>query len=419
MSRRHAVIVIGAGQAGLSVSYCLKQRDIEHVVLEAHDVAHTWKTQRWDSFCLVTPNWQCDLPGHPYAGSDPDGFMPNAEIVRYIEEYAARFEPPLRLGVKVETLTRAAGGFELATDAGTLHAEQVVVATGSYQRPTVPKYAAELPPDVLQIHSSAYRNAESLPPGEVLVVGSGQSGCQIAEDLHLAGRKVHLAVGNAPRCARRYRGKDVVEWLHDMKYYDIPIERHPNREQVRDRANHYVTGRDGGRDIDLRKFALEGMRLYGRVATIANRRIEFAPHLRQCLDGADAVYRSINRSIDAHIEKHGIQAPTEADYVPVWEPAEEVTELDLERVKLAAVVWSVGFRSDFGWVKIPVFDERGYPRHERGVTPVRGLYFVGLPWLHTWGSGRFSGVGRDALHLAAAIQQLTSHAESRDAHTSS
>jgi putative flavoprotein involved in K+ transport len=411
MSRRHTVIVIGAGQAGLAMSYCLKQSGTEHVVLEAHAVAHTWRTQRWDSFCLVTPNWQCQLPGHPYTGSDPRGFMLKDDIVRYLEDYARRFEPPLRIGVKVEALTRDAGGFELQTSSGTLRAEQVVVATGSYQRPTVPEYAAALPPEVQQIHSSSYRNSESLAPGDVLVVGSGQSGCQIAEDLQLAGRQVHLALGNAPRCARRYRGKDVVEWLDDMKYYDIPIDRHPNREQVRDRANHYVTGRDGGRDIDLRKFALEGMRLYGRVTDIAGGLVRFAPTAKQCLDGADAVYRNINKSIDAHIEKHGIAVPPEADYAPVWEPLEETTELDLARTKLGAVVWCVGFRSDFSWVKAPIFDERGYPQHERGVTPVRGLYFLGLPWLYTWGSGRFSGVGRDALHLAATIDELVRRGE--------
>jgi putative flavoprotein involved in K+ transport len=417
MSRRHSTIVIGAGQAGLSMSYCLKQRGVEHVVLEANAVAHTWKTQRWDSFCLVTPNWQCQLPGHPYAGNDPRGFMLKDEIVRYIEDYATRFAPPLRLGVRVDALTRDGSGFELSTSEGVFHAEQVVVATGSYQRPTVPKYASALPPDVVQIHSSAYRNPESLPAGEVLVVGSGQSGCQIAEDLHLAGRKVHLALGDAPRCARRYRGKDVVEWLDDMKYYDIPIDRHPNREQVRDRANHYVTGRDGGRDIDLRKFALEGMKLYGRMTNITNGRLEFAPTVKQCLDGADTVYRNINRSIDAHIEKHGIDAPLEADYVPVWEPVEEPTELDLGRTKLSAIVWSVGFRSDFSWVKVPVFDERGYPTHERGVTSVRGLYFIGLPWLYTWGSGRFSGVGRDAMHLAGTIDALSAANDGRRVET--
>ena len=407
MSEHHSAIVIGAGQAGLSLSYCLKQRGVDHVVLEANSVGHSWRAERWDSFCLVTPNWQCQLPGHPYRGPDPHGFMVKDEIVSYLEDYARAFEPPLRTGVRVTELERrAGGGFTLTTSRGRLTADQVVVAIGGYHLATIPAMASELPKSVAQVHSAHYRRPDALPPGEVLVVGSGQSGCQIAEDLHLAGRKVHLAVGNAPRCARRYRGKDVVEWLDDMRYYDIPIDQHPNREQVRDRANHYVTGRDGGRDIDLRRFALEGMRLYGPLRRIRDGRCEFAPELAKNLDGADEVYRSINRSIDKYIAEHGVVAPVEPEYRPVWEPEEEVTELDAVAANVGSVVWCIGFGSDFRWVKIGVFDERGYPTHERGETPVRGLYFIGLPWLYTWGSGRFSGVGRDAEHLAGKILEL-------------
>jgi putative flavoprotein involved in K+ transport len=190
-----------------------------------------------------------------------------------------------------------------------------------------------------------------------------------------------------------------------MRYYDIPIERHPNREQVRDRANHYVTGRDGGRDIDLRRFALEGMRLYGPLRDIHRGTLEFTPFLKRHLDGADDVYRSINRSIDKYIAENGVDAPHEPSYEPPWEPDEEITSLDAKRARISAVVWCVGFGSDFRWVKASIFDARGYPTHERGVTPVPGLYFIGLPWLHTWGSGRFSGVGRDAEYLADAIER--------------
>jgi putative flavoprotein involved in K+ transport len=408
MAEHHSVIVIGAGQAGLSVSYCLKQRGVPHLVLEANRVGHSWRSERWDTFCLVTPNWQCQLPGHPYRGSDPQGFMGRDEIVRYLEEYAQAFEPPLRTGVRVTSLVEKRGNgprFELLTSGGTLTADQVVVAVGSYHLSTIPAMSAALPPSIVQIHSAHYKNPQALPPGAVLVVGSGQSGCQIAEDLHLAGREVHLAVGNAPRCARRYRGKDVVEWLDHMRYYDIPIDRHPNREQVRDRANHYVTGRDGGRDIDLRRFALEGMRLYGPLTGIQAGRLEFKPDLCQNLDGADNVYRSINRSIDKYIAENALEAPLDQDYEPVWHPSEEITELDAAAAGIGAVVWCIGFGSDFRWVKISVFDERGYPTHDRGVTPVPGLYFIGLPWLHTWGSGRFSGVGRDAQHLVEKIQE--------------
>src|SRR6188768_1037581 len=327
-AEHHTVIVIGGGQAGLSLSYCLKQRGIEHLVLEGRKVAHSWREERWDTFCLVTPNWQCQLPGHPYAGPEPQGFMLKDQIVDYVLGYQKDFGLPVREGVMVESLNAlrsdsGAARFELETSCGPFTAEHVVVATGCYHKASLPAYVSEVPEHIVTLHSSKYRNPHSLPAGAVLVVGTGQSGAQIAEDLHLAGRKVHLAVGSAPRCARRYRGRDVVEWLDELGYYDIPIEQHPNREQVREKTNHYVTGRDGGRDIDLRKMALEGMTLYGPLTTVKNGIASFKPELKQNLDGADAVYRSINRTIDAHIEKQSIVAPIEADYVPPWQPDTE------------------------------------------------------------------------------------------------
>src|SRR6188768_2707318 len=407
-AEHHTVIVVGGGQAGLSLSYCLKQRGIDHLVLEGRQVAYSWRDERWDTFCLVTHNWQCQLPGYAYAGSDPQGFMLKDEIVAYVEGYRQAFDLPVREDVMVESLRETAASeparFELKTSRGVFTAEQVVVATGCYHKATLPAYANEIPAQIVTQHSSKYKNPQSLPEGAVLVVGSGQSGAQIAEDLHLAGRKVHLAVGPAPRCARRYRGRDVVEWLDELGYYNIPIEQHPNREQVRDRANHYVTGRDGGRDIDLRRFAREGMRLYGPLRGISAGTCEFAPTLKKNLDGADDVYRSINRSIDKFIAEHGVAAPVEPEYMPPWEPAEEVTRLNAEAANITSVVWCIGFGADFRWIEAPVFDTRGYPEHARGVTSVPGLYFIGLPWLHTWGSGRFSGVARDAEHLTTKIR---------------
>jgi putative flavoprotein involved in K+ transport len=387
------------------MSYCLRQRGIDHVVLERHRVGYEWRERRWDSFCLVTPNWQCQLPGFPYQGGDPDGFMVGPQIVRYLEEYAASFDPPLVEGVDVTGLRRGPSGvFEIQTDRGSLTADQVVVATGPYHTPAVPRIAERLPGDIAQIHSSQYRNAGQLPDGEVFVVGTGQSGCQIAEDLHLAGRRVHLAVGSAPRVARRYRGRDVVAWLDQLGYYDKGIDEFANADAVRLRANHYVTGRDGGRDIDLRAFAREGMRLYGRLSRIAASHAFFADDLRDNLDQADAVAESIKDSIDQFIAAHQLPAPVEERYTPVWvPPADQPSELDLDLHGVRAVVWSTGFHRDHRWVQVPVFDGRGYPTHERGVTSCPGLYFLGLPWQHTWGSGRFSGVARDAAHLAERI----------------
>jgi len=401
----HDVAVIGGGQAGLSMSWYLKQSNIEHVVFEKERAGHVWRTERWDSFCLVTPNWQCQLPGFPYRGADPHGFMLRDEIVAYIDAFIASFDPPLLEGVKVQSLRHdEARGFRIDAGDGTYLADQVVIASGGYQVPVIPRCAERLPPDIVQTPSSLYRSPDALPPGAVLVVGSGQSGCQIAEDLHLAGRQVFLCVGDAPRVARRYRGKDVVEWLHLMGYYDLPVHQHPLREGVRDKTNHYVTGRDGGRDIDLRQRALEGMELYGRLLDVAGDQLLCADDLGFCLDQADQVSESIKTSIDSFIAKNGIAAPEEARYRAVWMPARERPQLNFCAAGIRSVVWCIGFRTDYGWVDLPVFTGRGQPYHMRGVTPVAGIYFLGLPWLYTWGSGRFSGIARDAEYLAEHIK---------------
>jgi putative flavoprotein involved in K+ transport len=401
---QHNVAVIGGGQAGLSMSYCLGLRGIDHLVLDKATVGNEWRDRRWDSFCLVTPNWQCALPGFPYQGPEPHGFMLRDEIVSYLERYARSFGPPLAEHTTATRLTqRPRGGFEIRTSRGMITADQVVVATGPYQVPLTPRLGHRLPDDVRQIHSSQYRNPAELPPGAVLVVGTGQSGCQIAEDLHLAGRTVHLATGSAPRVTRFYRGRDVVDWLADMGYYARGIEEFSDADAVRFRANHYVTGRDGGRDIDLRAFARDGMRLYGRLAAVSGGTVHFADDLRENLDRADAVAESIKDSIDAHIDARRIVAPREARYAPVWEPAGLTSALDLEAAGIATVIWATGFGRDCRWIEVPVFDGRGYPTHRRGVTSCEGLYFLGLPWQHTWGSGRFCGVGTDAAYLADRI----------------
>ncbi|MBJ2158870.1 MSMEG_0569 family flavin-dependent oxidoreductase [Variovorax sp. IB41] len=410
----YSVVIVGGGQAGLSLSHCLQQRGIDHLVIEKRSLVHSWRTQRWDSFCLVTPNWQCQLPGWGYLGDDPHGFMIKDQINDWLAGFVAQVKAPAIEGVTVERVSRVPGTgasagerdrFIVQTDAGLYTADQVVVASGGYHRPIVPRLAEKLPATVAQYHSAQYRNPAQLPEGAVLVVGCGQSGAQIAEDLHLAGRKVHLATGNAPRCARFYRGREVVDWLADMKYYDMPVTEHPLREGVRDNTNHYVTGRDGGRDIDLRRFAREGMELYGLLSGFDGGSFELQPNLRENLDSADDTYNRINASIDRFIASQGLEAPPPSVYTPVWEPAEERTRLDLAAAGITSVVWCIGFSPDFAWVDAPVFNGRGAPVHRRGVTNEPGLYFLGLPWLHTWGSGRFSGVARDAEFLAEAIEE--------------
>lgn len=412
MKKHYSVIVVGGGQAGLSISYCLKNKDIDHVVLEKNQIAYSWQDKRWDTFCLVTPNWQCTLPGYHYPGDDPNGFMEKDEIVNYIREYARSFDPPVQEGVEVFQVKKEQSGdlFELSTSLGDYTADRVVIATGSYHQPKIPRIAERLNPDILQLHSSDYKNPQSVPEGEVLVVGSGQSGCQIAEDLHLAGKKVHLCVGGAPRSPRQYRGKDVVDWLDQLGYYDLTIANHPDKENVRTKTNHYVTGRSGGHEIDLRTFALEGMQLYGSLEDIQEDYLQFKPNLKRNLNRADEVAESIKKTIDDYIAKNQISAPTEPDYKPVWQPETETLQLNYQQANITTVIWCIGYQTDFSWVKVPVFDGVGYPSHNRGVTSVNGLYFLGLPWLYTWGSGRFSGIARDAKYICNHIAERMKYA---------
>ena len=412
MKKHYSVIVVGGGQAGLSISYCLKQKGVDHIIFEKNQIGYSWQEKRWDTFCLVTPNWQCTLPGYHYPGDDPNGFMQRDAIVEYIKDYAKSFDPPIKERVEVFSVTKdnSQSLFSVTSSLGSFTADQVVVATGNYHQAKIPRIAERFASELTQIHSSDYKNPQSLPEGEVLVVGTGQSGCQIAEDLHLVGRKVHLCVGGAPRSPREYRGRDVVDWLDQLGYYNLTVENHPDKENVRTKTNHYVTGRGGGREIDLRTFALEGMQLYGSLVDVQGDNLAFKPNLKHNLDRADEVAESIKRTIDEYIDRNNIDAPIELTYQPVWQPETEVLELDYKANNITTVVWCIGYNTNFSWVDIPVFDGKGYPRHERGVTSSRGLYFLGLPWLYTWGSGRFSGIARDAQYLSDYIAKRTKYA---------
>jgi len=412
MSTEHVTVaVIGGGQAGLSVSWYLGEAGVDHVVLEAQTPVHAWADTRWDNFTLVTPNWHCKLPGYVYEGDDPDGFMTRDEVVAWLAGWLATFEPPVREYTRVTKLRPMPdGGFDLTLQTSDgeqrLTCDHAVVATGGYPVPVTPAFAGSLDPLVSQLHSEQYRNADQLPDGAVLVVGTGQSGAQIAEDLHLAGRQVHLAVGSAPRVARFYRGRDCMTWLSDMGLYEKAAPEYPGGKAAIEKTNHYVTGRDGGRDIDLRRFAAEGMKLYGTLSDGKDARLAFDPTLCDALDKADSTYNSICADIDAYIEREGLGdsvASPPSRYTPVWEPDQEPTELDLRAEGVTSIVWAIGYRPDYRWIEASAFDGGGRPMQNRGVTNVDGLTFIGLPWMHTWGSGRFLGIDRDAHYVASTI----------------
>ena len=402
------VVIVGGGQAGISTAYCLQQQGIDSIVFERHARFQSWRVNRWDSFCLVTPNWQCRLPDfhydREYGGTDPDGFMLKDEITAYLDAFADKVQPNLREGVDVTRVVPGDHGFTVETSISTWTCDQVVIATGGYDTPIEPGYAQRLDPSIFQMHSVDYRNVDQFPEGGVLIVGTGQSGVQLMEDFTRAGRDVHLAVGPAPRSPRKYRGRDATDWLHDAGHYAITIDTHPDPVKALTQTNHYMSGRDGGKEIDLRRFHLDhGVELYGSLSDMNGTEVSFLPDLAKNLDDADRSYVGIRTQIDAHIAREGIDAPEEPPFTKVWEPEAERTRVDLAEAGIASVLWAIGFRPDYSWIEADVFDDRGKPRHHRGVTPHRGLHFIGLGWLNTWGSGRFLGIEEDSRYLAARI----------------
>ncbi|MCZ6590746.1 MAG: MSMEG_0569 family flavin-dependent oxidoreductase [Alphaproteobacteria bacterium] len=404
MSEHVDTIVVGGGQAGLSASWHLKKAGRDHIILDRGEIGDTWR-HRWDSFCLVTPNWTCKLPGFPYDGNDPNGFILRDEIVDYIVRFAESFDPPFKGGVEVRRVGPSSNGarFSLDTSAGDFAADNVIIATGTHQKPRIPSWSKKLADDIFQVHSHDYLNPEQIPDGAVLVVGSGQSGCQIVEDLFASGRDVHLCVGKGPRVPRRYRGRDFLEWSHLTGLFEVPIEKHRLGHAVRFQRQPLNSGRDGGRTIDLREFGLNGIKLHGRLADANRYQVSFGDDLAENLDAMDKSCAERTAAIDKYIAENGIDAP-QSDLVPInWQPTPEPASLDLRPAGINSVVYGTGFYFDFGWLDFPIFDDRGYPRYQRGVTEVLGLYFVGLHWLHTQGSGLFFQVGRDAEYTVGQI----------------
>ena len=391
-----AVAVVGAGQAGLATSCELTRAGVEHVVLERGRIGQSWR-DRWDSFCLVTPNWTLQLPDGHYDGPDPDGFLPRDEIVGYLEGYASKVDAPVRENVEVTSLEE---GFVLHTSDGDLHAEAVVLATGAYQRPHRPAAAETLPRDLFQIDVDEYRNESALPAGTLLVVGSGQSGCQIAEELHEAGRDVVLACGRAPWVPRRLGGHDLVWWLAETGFLDATVDSLPAPE-ARLFANVLATGHGGGRDLHLRTLQARGVVLTGHFLGASDGHVRFAPDLSESVAWGDERNAQLMDLWRKLIAERGLDVTIEAP--PPFE-ADAPDRLDLS--ELGAVIYAGGFRPDYRtWLPWPeAFDEHGFPIHEEGAsTVVPGLYFVGVHFLRKRKSSLLIGVGEDAAIVAGRI----------------
>ena len=401
------VAVVGGGQAGLATSYWLHQHDIDHVVFERGESGDTWR-EMWDSFCLVSPNWTLRLPGMPYDGPDPDGFMPRDEIVDYVERYREFVDPPMESPVEVKDISPDGSGWRLSTSDGPWDARQVVVAGGSFQTPSIPGGASSIVSGIEQIHSSEYRNPQQLPEGAVLVVGSGQSGCQIVDDLLDSGRDVWLAMGGATRIPRTYRGRDIFGWLRDIGMLDNPMTRHPQGPEARYNANPQASGRDGGKEINVRDFGEEGVRLVGRFRGASGSEAHFDQDVVDRLDAADEACRQMTGGLDEFIAKSGIDAPPDDREQTDWAPSEVPEAIDFEAEGISSIVWCTGFDRDYSWIETLEADGHGYPVEERGVTGSPGLYFVGLHGMHSLGSGLFWGVGGDAEHVIGHLANTRS-----------
>jgi putative flavoprotein involved in K+ transport len=401
-------IIIGAGQAGLATSYYLGQMGREHLILEqAAQAGNAWRNQRWDSFTFVTPNWMIRLPGAEYQGDDPDGYLPRDQIVRYFEQYVDRYQFPVRFGVRTTAVERNGTGYRVQAEQGDYRAKNVVIATGFFQQSKKPAFSSKISAEVVQLHTSDYRNPGQLPPGAVLVVGSGQSGCQIVEDLLLSGHKVFLSVGGTGRMPRRYRGQDITWWFFKSKMGELTVDQlaSPKDKFI---ENPQVTGARGGHSINLHQFARQGVVLLGHVHDGQDMKISLAPDLRESLAKSDQFEMEMLKRIDDAIAQSGQDVPEErpSELLRDGYAAEIIPELDLKAAGITSIIWAMGFRFDPSLVKLPVVDDDDYPIQKRGVTQYPGLYFIGMPWLYKRQSNLLYGVGEDAEHIAADI---TSH----------
>lgn len=400
-------LVVGAGQAGLAMSEHLSQSGVPHIVVERHRIAGRWRSERWDSLVANGPAWHDRFPGLDFSDVDrhvgPDDFAPKETVADYFVAYSKKIAAPIRCGVEVLKLERNVGrpGFRVETSTGVIEANSVVAATGPFQCPIVPEM---VPPKagILQMHSTGYRNPGQLPEGAVLVVGSGSSGTQIAEELLESGRRVYLSVGPHDRPPRAYRGRDFCWWLGVLGKWDAAAQE-PGREHV----TIAVSGARGGHTIDFRRLAAKGMILVGRTEAYANGVISFAPDLVENLERGDANHRSLLDEADAYVARNGLDLPEEAEARATVPDSDCVTNpipaLDLAQAGITTIIWATGFVADYNWMKVDVFDENGRPRHQRGVSVEPGIYFLGLPWQSRRGSSFIWGVWHDAKYLADQI----------------
>lgn len=411
------MVVVGGGQGGLGVAYYLAQGGVDFVVLERGRLGETWLSQRWDSFALNTPNWMNGLPGAPYEGPDPFGFMTHSELAASFEKYAERFRLPTRTGVTVTGVGIADGeGRYLVvgeTNDGeevSYEAHSVVIASGILQSPRIPALSSKIPDDVVQLHTGSYRSPDGLPDGAVLVVGGGQSGAQIVEDLCGAGRTVYFSISKAPRLPRRYRGRDFMDWWLEMGLWDVATD-DVDDPTVLTTTNPLVSGVGPlGHSVSYQQLARDGVQLMGRVEDVIGNEVITDDKVLEYMRNADAKSEELRDKIEAFIEEQGLTAPP-----PDPDPADRsltedekvgyLTRLDLVEAEVSTVIWCTGFTADFSWIDLPVTGASGKPVHHSGEAAVPGIYFVGFPWLSKRKSGVVLGIDEDARHISELILQ--------------
>ncbi|MEM9812248.1 MAG: NAD(P)/FAD-dependent oxidoreductase [Pseudomonadota bacterium] len=393
-------LVVGAGQAGLAMSEHLSLARVPHLVLERHRIAERWRSERWDSLVANGPAWHDRFPTRAFE-TEPDGFPARDSVVGYMEAYARQISAPVRCGVSVERVTAQPSrpGFRVETSEGLIEARSVVAATGPFQRPVVPPIVPDGSP-IVQLHSSAYRNPESLPPGAVFVVGAGSSGAQIADELLRAGREVTLSIGPHERPPRRYRGRDYCWWLGVLGKWDLAAKS-PGTEHV----TISVSGAHGGETVDFRRFAARGMTLVGMADRVEDSVLHIRPGLAETIAAGDRYYMDLLDEADAFAAAEGLSLPEDPEARRLL-PMPECVAAPIDALDLGAftsIVWATGYAFDFSWVELDLFAPDGRPRHHRGVTAAPGFYFLGLPWLSRRGSSFIWGVWHDARHLADQI----------------
>jgi len=409
-------LIVGAGQAGLATSYYLTLLGYDHIVLDrAEKAADMWRNQTWDSFTFVTPNWSFRMPGADYTGENRDEFMPRQMIIEFFENYISRFNLPVKFNTDVKSVAQISDeSYLVKTNGPDFEAKNVIIASGFFQSPKNPRFSNKISSDVRQLHSSQYRNPFSLPDGAVLVVGSGQSGGQIAHELLKAGRKVFLSVGRAGRVPRRYRGRDIITWLELIGIFDLTPEQLPPGLGKFDGIPH-LSGVNGGRTIDLHEFARDGMTLLGHVTDANNNIIFVAPDLHASLELVDSFERNATAAIDEYILTNNIDAPEVRLPQHKFGFQQGLPEsIDLKKEQINTIIWCTGFAFDYSMVKLPVFDADGFPIQTKGVTNYPGLYFVGMPWMPSERSGTLFGIGEAARYI---VSQITEHSQVRHATT--